>query len=82
MNATAELLEKHINSLLIKQESPIAQYLYYQIASDTGISEETVRDLCYGIDGGWNGFTVIREDLDFEQAMDMINQVKTLPRSE
>lgn len=73
LNVTAAKLERHINELLLKQEDPIGQYLYYEIARDTGVPEGTVLDLCFCIDGGGNGFTVIRKDLDLTQALALMN---------
>lgn len=70
-NRVASELETYINGLLQKQTSPVQVYLYYQIASATGHSEETVRDICFSIDCGSNGFTAIRQGLSFEQAMDL-----------
>jgi hypothetical protein len=71
-NRVAALLETHINERIKAQTRPVESYLYYQIASETGVSEKTVRALCYGIDGGHNGFTVIRSGLSYEQALEAV----------
>lgn len=73
LSRAASVLERHINDLLQKQEAPIANYMYHEIASDTGIPEDVVSDLCFGIDGGHHGFTVIRSDLTFEEAMELMH---------
>lgn len=70
-NRIASELENYINGLLKEQTAPVQVYLYYQIASATGYSQETVRDMCYSIDCGSNGFTAVRHGLSFEQAMDL-----------
>lgn len=62
-------LERHINNLLEKHQLPIQSYMYYDIASDTGHDIELVRRLCYSIDCGGNGFTVIRRGMSLERAM-------------
>lgn len=72
-NAIANQLEQHINALLREQVQPIANYMYHQIASDTGVPLDTVRELCFSIDGGHNGFTVIRQDLTFEEAQRLLH---------
>lgn len=69
-NRIAADLEKHINGRIQVQVAPVQVYLYYQIAADTGYSEKVVRDLCFGIDAGGNGFTAIRPGLTYEQAME------------
>ena len=68
-NHIAVKLEAYINDLLRNQTEPICSYLYYQIAAETGYPEDTVRDLCFIIDGGCNGFTAIKFGLTYEQAM-------------
>lgn len=69
-NRIAAELESHINERLLNQTEPIQIYLYYQIAVATGYPEATVRNLCFGIDGGHNGFTAIKPGLTYEQAME------------
>ncbi|WP_227104534.1 hypothetical protein [Chromobacterium rhizoryzae] len=69
-NRIAAELESYINELLRNQSEPIQVYLYYQIAAKTGYPEATVRDLCFVIDGGHNGFTAIKPGLTYEQAME------------
>lgn len=68
-NRIALELERHINNLLQKQELPIQSYLYHEIARDTGHDIGLVRRLCYSIDCGGNGFTVIKQGMTLEQAM-------------
>jgi len=58
------------NARLKAQTRPIQQYLYHQIASDTGHSVETIRELCFSIDGGHRGFTAFKSGMSAEQAMD------------
>ncbi|RAR57014.1 hypothetical protein BCL93_11826 [Onishia taeanensis] len=36
LSMAAILLERHINNLLQEQGAPIANYMYYEIASDRG----------------------------------------------
>lgn len=74
-NEIAAKLESAINELLLKQEQPIQSYLYHEISSITGYSVEQVRELCFSIDCGHNGFTAIRHDLSYEEASkEMHNQ--------
>lgn len=69
-NRIAAELESYINGLLRNQTAPIQVYLYYQIATATGYAESVVRDLCFVIDGGHNGFTAIKAGLTYEQAIE------------
>ncbi|QJR30034.1 hypothetical protein [Limnobacter profundi] len=69
-NRIAAELETYINARLKAQTRPIQQYLYHQIASDTGHSVETIRELCFSIDGGHGGFTAFKSGMSAEQAMD------------
>jgi hypothetical protein len=69
-NRIASELEAHINALLKAQTRPIQQYLYHEIADATGHSIQKVRELCFSIDGGHNGFTAYRSGMSAEQAMD------------
>lgn len=68
-NSIATKLESHINQLLKSQCEPVKTYFYYQIAAETGVSEEIVRQLCFSIDCGHNGFTAIKHGMPFEEAM-------------
>jgi len=68
-NEAASALERIINDLLLKQENPIQSYIYHEISTSSGYPVELVRELCLSIDGGHNGFTVIRKDLTYKQAM-------------
>lgn len=72
-NRIALELERHINKLLENQQEPIQSYMYHDIASDTGHDIETVRRLCFSIDCGGNGFTVIKKGLTMEQAVAAMN---------
>lgn len=63
-------LENYINDMLLKQELPIQSYSYHEIASETGVSLEVVRDLCFSIDCGHTGFTAIKHGLTYEQAVE------------
>ncbi len=69
-NRIAAELEQYINGLLRAQERPVQQYLYPELAAATGHSIETVRDLCYSIDGGHGGFTAFKAGMTMEQALD------------
>jgi hypothetical protein len=73
LSKAATLLERHINDLLQEQQAPIVNYMYHEIARDTGIPEDIVSDLCFGIDGGNHGFTVIRSDLTDEEVMELMH---------
>lgn len=72
LHRVGSLLEKHINDLVARQEDPIANYMYHELASDMGVPEDVVAELCFGIDGGSNGFTVARSDLTGKEALDMM----------
>lgn len=71
-NIAASDIERAINELLLTQEEPIRSYLWMEISAAAGYSYDTVAKLGYGIDGGNGGFTAIRHDLTYEQAMEMI----------
>lgn len=71
-NRTASILEVHINNQLTAQASPVRDYQCHQIARETGIDESVVRDLCFSIDCGDNGFTAYRQDLSLEDAADFL----------
>lgn len=70
LNRIAAELEAHINARLKTQTQPIHQYLYHEIARATGHPLVTIRELCFSIDCGHNGFTAFRSDMSAEQAMD------------
>ena len=63
VNRIAATLERHINEQILRQVDPVQIYTYHQISAATGVPESTVRDLCFGIDGGSNGFTVTKPGL-------------------
>jgi hypothetical protein len=69
-NKIASRLEEYINNKLKNQEASIKSYSYHEISSDTGVPLETVRDLCFSIDCGHNGFTAIRHGLTLDEAME------------
>jgi len=68
-NNFASALESIINDLILKQERPIQSYIYHEISTFSGYPVELIREVCFSIDGGHNGFTVIRKDLTYDQAM-------------
>lgn len=68
-NQMSAAIEAHVNKALEEQRDPIHSYMYYVIARETGFTEGQVRDACMQIDGGSGGFTAIRSDLSFEEAM-------------
>jgi len=68
-NERASRIEVYINKRLETQTAAVEQYLYYEIAADTGYTFDEVRDACFSIDCGDNGFTAIRPGLTFEKAM-------------
>lgn len=59
-NLIAAKLEEHINARVLQQTSEYQIYLYHEIAHETGFDIEIVREICFGIDCGHNGFTVAR----------------------
>ncbi len=58
-NERASRLESYINKQLETQTAAIAQYLYCEIDTATGYPADEVRDSCFGIGCGHNGFTAI-----------------------
>lgn len=72
-NQMSAAVEAHVNRVLETQVDPVHVYMYYVIARDTGYSENQVYDACFQIDGGSGGFTAIRSDLSFEEAMRLHN---------
>lgn len=73
-NMAAQRIEAAANALLLKQTEPIRSYLWMEISQASGCSYDVVEKLGYGIDGGSGGFTAIRHDLTYEQAMAMIQR--------
>lgn len=73
-NIVAAELERFINEKLKNQKEPIRSYMYQEIVIGTGIDYETVRDLCFSIDCGHNGFTSIRQGLTFDKAMELVHR--------
>lgn len=71
-----------INTLLREQQEPIRVCLYAQIARAIGCDRATVRNPCFAVDGGYNGFAAIRRDLNFVQAhVPNRRQPRTAPNS-
>jgi hypothetical protein len=68
-NRIALELERHINKLVENQQLPIQNYMYHEIARATGHDVDLVRRICFSIDGGHHGFTVIKQGMTLEQAM-------------
>jgi hypothetical protein len=60
---------------LEQQQEPICSYLYHEIAWETGHDVELVRRLCFAVDCGGNGFTVIRQEMTFQQAVEAMGLV-------
>ena len=72
-NLAAKKIEVAANALLLKQTEPIRSYIWMEISQASGCSYEVVKQLGYGIDCGSGGFTAIRHDLTYQQAMAMID---------
>lgn len=72
-NLTAQKIEAAANALLLKQTEPVRSYLWMEISQASGCAYEVVKELGYGIDCGSGGFTAIRHDLTYQQAMAMID---------
>jgi hypothetical protein len=72
-NHVASILEVHINNQLRAQASPVQDHQYHTIARETDIDERVVRDLCFSIDCGHNGFTAYRQDLSLQEASDFLH---------
>lgn len=63
-NQLASKIEARVNQLTETQTEHAVHYLSKDIAIALGIGfDETFRKLCKSIDGGYHGFTVVREDL-------------------
>jgi hypothetical protein len=59
-NRIAAELERYINARIEERAEEIQVYLYYEIASATGYPLKLVREMLFGVDGGHNGFTVVK----------------------
>jgi hypothetical protein len=70
-NRIASELEAYINNLLKEQSAPVQSYIYGEIAAATGYDEKDVREICFSIDCGHNGFTAVRRGLTYEQAEEL-----------
>lgn len=73
-NRIAAILESVINEMLKAQKRPVRTYSYMGISQKAGIDIETVRDLCFSVDCGSNGFTAIRQGLTLDEALDLAQQ--------
>jgi hypothetical protein len=60
-NELAELLEKHLNIKIEQNPDNIQQYVYGAIAAELGLARREVEDVLYGVDGGGNGLTVVKD---------------------
>lgn len=76
LNRIVDELERGINAMVEKQETPFHAYIYGQIAYELGYPVETVRDLCMSIDGGHNGFTVVKPGMTYTQAMAAVDAAR------
>jgi hypothetical protein len=59
-NMLIQSIENHVNKKLSEKQDGIHVMLSYNIAFDMGLDPETVRKILVGVDGGSNGFTVIK----------------------
>lgn len=59
-NRIAQELENYLNRAIEKDDANMQKFIYGFIAVDTGYSEETVRNILFGVDCGHNGLTVIK----------------------
>ena len=58
-NSVAQRLEEYVNRKVEEDsDSDCSRFMYGYIAADTGLSEETVRTVLFGVDCGHNGLTV------------------------
>ena len=69
-NQIASQLESLINEMLKTQVEPIRVYTYLDLASQTGIDYEIVRNLCFSIHSGNGGVIAYKRGMPQEQAMD------------
>lgn len=69
LNRTAADLERQINEMLLEQTEAIKSYGWLEISQRTGYPIEVVSRIGYAIDCGSNGFTVIRYDMSYEEAI-------------
>lgn len=60
-NELADLLEKHLNVKIEQNPDNIQQYFYGAIAVELGIPEREIENVLYGVDGGGNGLTVVKD---------------------
>ncbi|QND84639.1 Uncharacterized protein ChrSV_2413 [Chromobacterium vaccinii] len=76
-NQMAVEIEAYVNALLLKQIEPVQTYDYYEISRGTGYSVEQVQTVCFSIDGGHNGFTIIRHDINSWEEAQAMSQEKS-----
>lgn len=60
-DAIAAELETYINDRFRDSDDESHSFMYGYIAIDTGIPEDTVRRLLFGVDCGHNGLTVYKK---------------------
>lgn len=68
-NQYATRIEQTVNALLERQTADIQSYFWDEIASESGVPMEIVKDLGYSIDGGSGGFTAVRKGLTMQEAL-------------
>lgn len=69
-NRAAAKLTEVINGMLYHQKRPIQVYGWPEIAVASELPISTVARLGFSIECGSNGFTAIRRDLTYEQALE------------
>ncbi|MGN2251373.1 hypothetical protein ACFWZ1_14980 [Frateuria sp. GZRe14] len=67
INRLIQQVEQYVNEQGKLNQSPFHQYVYSAIALKLGLDPSEVRHHCM-IDGGHNGFTVIRPGLTMDEA--------------
>ncbi len=63
-NRLAQRLEEHVNARIAESDEEVQIYLYYEIARDLNLPIDTVRKILFAVDGGDNGFTVVKAKKD------------------
>ena len=63
-NRIAGELEEYINKAIEEQNEEEKIYLYSEIAHETGYSLDVVHRFLFSVDGGSNGFTVVKKSMD------------------
>jgi hypothetical protein len=59
-NEVAALCERYLNGRIVARADNRQTYLYPNIAHDLGLDVEEVRRVLFGVDGGHNGLTVVK----------------------